>query len=78
MLSVRKQFKGALANTAGVTLKKKKKKEFTFNVIHFERVDKNDAKTQNNFKRMTSYFNGEFRQIKGLEAVRSQVRAGGG
>ena len=58
--------------------RKKKKNDFTFNVIRFVRAaDKQtghrDARSVENFKKMTNQFRGDYRELQGMDAIQSNV-----
>jgi hypothetical protein len=64
---------------SGLRSKKSGRKEFSFNVIRFMRTGKGrgesqESRTVDNFKKMTGTFNGDYREIKGLEAIKSSVQ----
>ena len=61
---------------SGISRKKTKKMEFSFNVVQFMRVDDEGqgARDIPKFKRLTSLCNGQHRTVAGLEAIRSYVK----
>ncbi|MBW2710059.1 MAG: sulfatase [Deltaproteobacteria bacterium] len=64
---------------SGLRSKKGGRAEFSYNVIRFVRAGE-DADSRRNrvslekFKKMTGYFNGDYREIKGLEAIKSSIQ----
>jgi hypothetical protein len=75
MLELRAQYK---PKTLGLRSAKNGQEEFTFNVIRFVRTEENSdsfrSRVSNaNFKKMTGYFRGDYREIAGLEAIQSSV-----
>lgn len=79
MLSVRASSKSKSAPLkSGLSKSKNGRKEFSFNVIRFTRAgadtsDFRDGRSVSNFKKMTSYFGGTYRELEGLEAIKSSV-----
>ncbi|QBG46357.1 hypothetical protein EGM51_02690 [Verrucomicrobia bacterium S94] len=66
--------KDSIATTSG--LRKKKKIDFSLNVIQFVPKGKNPSGTSaNNFKKLTSLCNGEYQTIAGMDEVKSYVTA---
>ncbi|VGO12813.1 hypothetical protein PDESU_01367 [Pontiella desulfatans] len=64
--------------SSGIRRNKNSKSEFTFNVIRFirtgeERTEWRDGRSVDSFKKMTGYFNGAYRELEGLEAIKSSI-----
>jgi hypothetical protein len=64
---------------SGLRSKKSGRAPFTFNVIRFMRTGEGLGKSQenrtvSNFKKMTGNFKGNYREIMGLEAIKSSVQ----
>lgn len=79
MLELREQYKPKTVHAkSGLRSKKSSQKEFTYNVIRFVRTEEDGDSHRNrvsnaNFKKMTGYFRGNYREIAGLEAIKSSV-----
>jgi hypothetical protein len=74
LLTVRKRYR-----PTGVELGVKKRKiDFSLNTVHFRKLtaEENhwrDGRTEENFKKLTSQCNGEYRALKGMAAIQSSV-----
>lgn len=78
MMDIRKQYKTKEAQATSGLRKKSTKPDFSFNVIRFAKKDAEwsqyfDGRTEDNFKQLTGYFNGTFKTIAGMEAIKSSV-----
>ncbi len=70
--NTRKKFKSKMPTSSGLR-KRKKKERYSINVIHFVRTD--DQKGEDvRFKEVTSFTKGEYKRIKGMDAIRSSVQ----
>lgn len=80
MLEVRENNKKSVVQAkSGFRNKRGAKGGFSFNVVRFVRVDEDDSYFRNgrsieNFKKMTGYLGGDYREIAGLEAIKSSVQ----
>lgn len=61
--------------TSKTGLKKKRKGDFSLNVIYFEEKGHPGDEWQERFKTLTDAFGGQFRHIGGLEAIKKSVSA---
>ena len=79
MLELREEYRpNSVKSKRGLRKKNAGRSEFSFNVVRFIRVNEDDSEFRNgrsieNFKKMTGYFNGDYRELKGLEAIKSSV-----
>jgi len=80
MLELRAKHKpNTLQTKSGVRSKKGGRGEFSYNVIRFVRAEEDGDSRRNrisdaNFKKMTGYFQGDYRELKGLEAIKGSVQ----
>ncbi len=78
MLEVREKYKPNAMKAMGGFRKKKGKVDCSFNVIRFVRVgakysEFRDGRSVNNFKKITGYFKGNYHEIAGLSAIKSNA-----
>lgn len=79
MLSIREEHKPKTVQVrSGLKRSKGGRGEFSFNVIRFTRAGEEptqwrDGRSVEGFKKMTGYFGGTYREIEGLEAIKSSV-----
>ncbi|MDF7824118.1 hypothetical protein P4B35_08850 [Pontiellaceae bacterium B12227] len=79
-IQVREQYKPRDAQLKrGLSNKKKTASEVSFNAVRFTKVDAEwneyrDGRTEDNFKKLTGFFKGQYRTIAGLEAIKSSVK----
>ena len=80
MLELREQHRAKTVQLkSGLRSKKSGRAEFSYNVIRFVRAGE-DADSRRNrisnekFKKMTGHFKGDYREIQGLEAIKSSVQ----
>ena len=80
MLELREKYKSnTVQMKSGLRSKKDGRNTFSYNVIRFIRVgeDSDSYRSQvsnENFRKMTRYFRGDYREIAGLEAIKSSVQ----
>ena len=78
MMEIRKQYRPTQTEDLG-GIQRKKKIDFTFNVVRFVPVGEENpwqnSRSVQNFKKMTQLLKGDYRELKGLEAIKSSVSA---
>ena len=80
MLELREKHRPETLQTkSGLRSRKNERGDFTYNVIRFIRAEEDAGSRRNrvsveNFKKMTGYFRGDYRELEGLEAIKSSVQ----